>query len=178
MTWPIPPLATNRSNDTPQFDTHPADHNSIADGLNEIRARWYGQTRIVGYAKGPGTDQGNITGMTDATGYAVSFTAIAGHVYRAQAVLNLIGQTAQVNAGVSLADAANTILNQHTITLAVNLSYIAPIEWIGTFAAGARVVKVRLDNGNVGSGSVAVVGSFGRGGFIWVEDLGIPGTAY
>jgi hypothetical protein len=60
----------------------------------------------------------------------------------------------------------------------VNLSYIGVVEWIGQFPAGARVIKVRLDNGNVGSGSVAVVGSFGRGGFIWVEDLGVPGTPY
>lgn len=57
MAWPpsIPP--TNRTNATPQQDTHPADHNAIAAALAEIVARFaveIGQIIIWGSAPFPG----------------------------------------------------------------------------------------------------------------------------
>jgi glucan-binding YG repeat protein len=38
MTWPPAALPTNRTNATPQQDTHPADHNAIAQAINDTVA--------------------------------------------------------------------------------------------------------------------------------------------
>jgi hypothetical protein len=38
MAWPPPVLPTNRTNATPQQDTHPADHNAIAQAINDTVA--------------------------------------------------------------------------------------------------------------------------------------------
>lgn len=39
MAWPPPALPTTRANDTPQLDTHPADHNAVNLAVNDIVAR-------------------------------------------------------------------------------------------------------------------------------------------
>ena len=36
MAYPPPTLATNRTNATPQMDTHAADHNALALAVNDI----------------------------------------------------------------------------------------------------------------------------------------------
>lgn len=35
MAWPPAPLPTNRTNATPQQNTHPGDHNAIAQAIND-----------------------------------------------------------------------------------------------------------------------------------------------
>lgn len=39
MAFPPPVLAATRTNATPQLDTHPADHNALANAANDITAR-------------------------------------------------------------------------------------------------------------------------------------------
>jgi hypothetical protein len=39
MAWPPAALPTNRTNATPQQDTHPADHNAIGQAINDTVAR-------------------------------------------------------------------------------------------------------------------------------------------
>lgn len=43
MAWPPPVLPVNRSNATPQLDTHPADHNALAQAINDIVLRLQAQ---------------------------------------------------------------------------------------------------------------------------------------
>lgn len=38
MAYPPPVLATNRANSTPQVSNHPADHNTLAAGMNDTTA--------------------------------------------------------------------------------------------------------------------------------------------
>jgi hypothetical protein len=39
MAWPPPTLAINRTNATPQLDTHAADHNALALAVNDITTK-------------------------------------------------------------------------------------------------------------------------------------------
>lgn len=46
MAWPPPVLPATRSNQDPQWDTHAADHNALAQGANDIVARLNGKTAV------------------------------------------------------------------------------------------------------------------------------------
>jgi len=48
MAWPPPVLPVNRTNATPQLDTHAADHNAHALAINDIVARLSPPVRIAG----------------------------------------------------------------------------------------------------------------------------------
>ena len=61
MAWP-PPIPPHRTNATPSIDTHPGDHNQIADALTELVNRanagvavWRVGSVTVAFAAGAGT---------------------------------------------------------------------------------------------------------------------------
>lgn len=60
MAWPPPTLATTRTNQDPQQDVHPADHNTLATALNDTVSRI---DKTVSAMKGqhPGGSIGNAT---------------------------------------------------------------------------------------------------------------------
>lgn len=66
MAWPPAVLPTNRTNATPQLDTHPSDHNNVNAAVNDI----------VAYIQATRRTYGNTTTIaTDAFGNAVLTTA-------------------------------------------------------------------------------------------------------
>ena len=48
MSWPPPILPVNRTNATPQLDTHAADHNAANQAINDIVARVNKSVQFVG----------------------------------------------------------------------------------------------------------------------------------
>lgn len=52
MPWPIVVPAGSRTNTTPHVDTHPDDHNKIAQALNDLSAVENGLTRVVRWGGG------------------------------------------------------------------------------------------------------------------------------
>ena len=103
MAWPPSVLPTNRTNATPQQDTHAADHNAHAQAINDIVTQIGTIPRgVVGWA-GKDTEQTGIqTAPVALTGMSVTWTAVAGRHYLIQSMGTLRKSGADTAADVEM----------------------------------------------------------------------------
>ena len=110
---------------------------------------------------------------SDIVGLTATFTVVAGRKYLFRAFVCMLGVTAPVSAYFSLTNAANGVLVASSTTLTVSETKTVMLQHVFSFAAGSYTVKGRLVNNGGGGGTITVVNSASRNGWLTVEDVGI-----
>jgi len=166
MAWPPAALPTNRTNASPQQDTHPADHNAIAQAINDTVA--VVQQLAPGYAAHAfvGAEQAGIqAAFTTLTGVRCDYVEKVGHKYSFQFAGNLRkgGGDSVGTASVQFVHSSGGVMSTATMSMAV-----VPYYWpttimavrVGAVAAPVNlIVHAKTDVGwlNVGNMSLLVV---------------------
>jgi hypothetical protein len=166
MVWPIPPLATTRKNDDPQFDTHPADHNALADAINELRVRMPRGYIARATQSTPGQAITNVD--VDVNGCTVTWNADPARRYKLTARLGGAKTSAAGEAYAFITDAANGRIAGAAFTAGINGSWTIYLEAILTGLSGSTTRKLRCSANPPG----AVLGSNEYLGNLTLEDVG------
>lgn len=121
------------------------------------------------------TPQTTITTVTDLTGLTVTFTAIAGRLYRTTFIGEVNGTVAGDLLAVYITNGANTVLQRGVITVPALSSGVGYSQitlqhyWTGS---GSTTHKVRLER-NAGTGNANLYAGTDGPAVIVVEDIGV-----
>lgn len=124
----------------------------------------------AGYASSTTLNQ-NVTTLTDITGLSVTFTAVAGRIYRVDGYV-MMNSTEGTNPAVLSIRNGATALQQSTLNLQIaNTNYMAAASYVGTFTAGSVTVKLSGARG-AGSGTITAQSTSTYPAQIIVTDIG------
>ena len=130
---------------------------------------------VMGYAS-VSTPQAGITAVTDLTGLSVTFTAIAGRLYRVVLSGEITGTVAGDLAIAYITGSDNTILRRGIVTVPALSGgtgyFFLTLERLLTFSAGSVTLKARLLL-DVGSGTVGLYAAGDSPAHLIVEDIGV-----
>lgn len=144
MAWPPPALPTNRTNATPQQDTHPADHNAVNLAMNDTVARVITNegtlNSLVTISNGAIPSGDTIPGGT--TTVATVTLPAAGNYLVNYIVTMLSTGALAVNVSLRLAG-----INQFTNTVRSSLTQTTALITVPVLAqAAGQVVDVQISN--------------------------------
>jgi hypothetical protein len=130
---------------------------------------------VMAYAS-VGTPQGSITTRVDLTGLSVTFTAIAGRLYKATFSGEINGSVAGDLAVAYITDGVGTLFRRGIITvpdLSGGAGYSTiTMQRLFTFGAGSVTLKMQLER-NAGTGTVALYAAGDSPAHLIVEDVGV-----
>lgn len=132
-----------------------------------------GGVEAGGYAVVTST-QGSITTVVDLTGLSVTFTAVAGRLYRLSAFALFTSATGGDVARLAITNAANTnlMLAQCVVSTAFATGANTVSGWtLQTFSAGSTTVKCRAMRAT-GTGTVSTAAGSTAPAVLLVEDVG------
>lgn len=153
MAWPptVPP--TTRANNTPQLDTHPADHNQLSAAITQM-AGFLPQGRIAS-----AYSSSVASGITAAIDLAIlpAITAIAGHRYFLFAKVHIQVLTTAGHVTLAIMEGATTL---ETITHTVTANGFAFVTcWVEIQpTAGAHTYKCQVGVTGGGTGTLQASG--------------------
>ncbi len=124
-------------------------------------------------------NQGSITTIVDATSLTITFTAVANRRYRVHINTALQSTVATDQGLVTLADAANTVLNSRSGQFAASANVALPFSFthdtVTPAVAGSYTFKLRFTR-TAGSGTLTMPASASMISQLTVEDIGPNGA--
>ena len=145
MAWPPPVQATNRTNATPQLDTHVADHNGNAQAINDIvsemglRSRFLTGT-IAGGSAGPNGSL-NVSSIVIPAAFAGRPVVFVHNLYTV--ISGTVGGYSLVLLNPAVAVVASKLIHQPLADLSD--SWTIPVVSV---TAGTWIVQMRTDGSN------------------------------
>jgi len=130
---------------------------------------------VMGYAAVT-SSQGGIQSVTDLTGLSVTFTAIAGRLYRTTFSGEINGDTENDLLIAYITDGSNNELRRgvlHVPPMIADVGYSQmTLVRLTTHSAGSTTIKVRLER-NAGVGTANLFASSTSPAVLVVEDIGV-----
>jgi hypothetical protein len=168
MAWPPPVLPINRTNATPQLDTHAQDHNALAQAINDTAARLGAADRlgVVAQTVSPSPTNGFVNSYYDLVGGQLTYTAVAGRLYKVTAALSRLEQVgAQATVSVQVADGGGATIRLAEMVLASGFFGQLTITYLEVPPAGATTRKLQA---KTSAGNLNII----QGSLLMVEDVG------
>lgn len=141
------------------------------------RPPWNTSWGVQGTPVARTTAQTGISAEVDLTGMTVTWTALAGRYYTANASLRMTSSTVSTIGGLYLADSANTHIDEESYAIAAANATTQYMIQAGGLTGLAGSITYKLRAASLGGGTIDTLPAAVRPARFWVEDIGPNGNA-